>query len=107
MVMPLPYEIIYAEDTFQHIIAIERKVHSFIRKTVEEQLRHEPNVRTHNRKPLVKPSRFGEAWELRCGPDNMFRVSYRTDEDADQVRMLAIAVKRGNKLFIGEKEFVP
>ena len=105
--MPPPCEILYAEDTLQHILAIERKYHSLIRMTIEEQLRYEPNVRTRIRKPLVKPSRFGEGWELRRGSDNMFRVFYWTDEDADQVRVLAIAVKRGNKLFIGGKEFVP
>jgi hypothetical protein len=55
---------------------------------------------------LVKPSRFGEAWELRLGPDNRFRVFYRIDEDVSRVRVLAITIKSG-KLYIGGKEFVP
>lgn len=97
-------EILYAPDTLDHMAAIERKYHSLIRKAIEEQLLYEPNVRTRNRKPLIKPTRFGMVWELRFGPDNMFRVFYRTEETA-QVRVLAIAIKIGEKLYIGGKEF--
>jgi hypothetical protein len=107
LVMAQRYELIYAEETYQHIVAIERQYHSLIRQTIEQQLLYEPNVRTLNRKPLVKPSRFGEAWELRFGPDNRFRVFYRLDERVNHVRVLAIAEKRGAKLYVGGKEFVP
>ena len=105
--MPPRYGLIYAEETFQHIAAIERQYHSLIRRTIEQQLQNDPNVRTRNREPLVKPSRFGEAWELRFGPDNRFRVFYRIEEDVSRVRVLAITVKSGSKLYIGGKEFVP
>ena len=108
IIVMLPrYELIYAEATFQHIAAIERRYHSLVRRIIEQQLRYEPNVRTRNRKPLIKPSRFGEAWELRLGPGNRFRVFYRTEEDVSRVRVLAIAVKIGGKLYIGGKEFIP
>jgi hypothetical protein len=50
---------------------------------------------------------FGKAWELRLGPDNRFRVFYRLDERVNHVRVLAIAEKRGAKLYVGGKEFVP
>ena len=33
---------------------------------------------------------FGEAWELRFGPDNRFRVFYRLDEQMNHVCVLAI-----------------
>jgi len=105
--MPPRYELIYAEETFQHIVVIERRYHSLIRQTIEQQLQYEPNVRTRNRKPLVKSSHFGEAWELRLGSDNRFRVFYRIEEDVSCVRVLAIAEKRGSKLYIGGKEFAP
>jgi len=105
--MPPRYELIYAEETYRLIVAIERQYHSLIRQTIEQQLLYEPNVRTRNRKPLVKPSRFGEAWELRFGPDNRFSVFYRLDEQVDHVCMLAIAEKLGEKLYVGGKEFVP
>ena len=49
---------------------------------------------------------FGEAWELRFGPDNRFRVFYRLDEQVSYVRVLAIAEKR-EELYIGGKEFIP
>jgi hypothetical protein len=107
LVMPPQYRLIYAEETFQHLVAIERRHHSLIRQTIEQQLSYEPNVRTRNRKPLIKLSRFGEAWELRFGPDNMFRVFYRIEERESCVRILAIAEKVGSKLYIGGKEFVP
>ena len=55
----------------------------------------------------AKSYRFGEAWELRLGPDNMFRVFYRTDEETTQVRVLAIVTKIGARLYVGRKEFVP
>jgi len=105
--MPPRYELIYAEETYRHLVAIERQHHSLIRQTIEQQLLYEPNVRTRNRKPLVKPSRFGEVWELRFGPDNRFRVFYRLDEHVNHVRVLAIAEKHSAKLYIGGKEFVP
>jgi len=104
--MPTRYSILYAPNTVVHVAAIERKYHSLIRKTIEEQLQYEPGVRVRNRKPLTKPTRFGMIWELRFGPDNMFRVFYRAEEEAARVRVLAIATKIGEKLFIGGKEFV-
>ena len=107
LVMPPRYELIYAEETYQHIVAIERQYHSLIRQTIEQQLLYEPNVRTRHSKPLAKPSRFGGAWELRFGPGSRFRAFYRLDERANRVRVLAIAEKRGERLYFGGKEFVP
>ena len=49
---------------------------------------------------------FGAAWELRCGPDNRFRVFYRIDPDSFEVSILAIGVKKGSQLFIGGEEYV-
>jgi PHD/YefM family antitoxin component YafN of YafNO toxin-antitoxin module len=85
LVMPPRYELIYAEVTYQHISAIERPYHSLIRQTIEQQLSYEPNVRTRNGKPLVKPARFGQAWELRFDPDNRFRVFYSPDEQVNHI----------------------
>ena len=102
MVMP---PLVYAEATFQHLAAIERRHYPLIRQAIEEQLRLEPNVRTRNRKPPVKPSGFGEVWELRFGPGNRFRVFYRIEDEAKRVRVLAIATKIREKLYIGGREF--
>lgn len=100
-----PFELIYDPEVAQHLKAIDRQHHSLIRRTIEEQLRYEPEVETHNRKPLLQPSVFGTAWEMRFGPNNRFRVFYRTDPSIGEVHILAIGVKVGNRLFIGGEEF--
>jgi len=105
MVPKYIFEIIYDSEVAQHLKAIDRKYHSLIRKTIENQLRHEPEIETRNRKPLQRPWDFGTSWELRFGPDNRFRVFYRTDFIAHRVNILAIGIKIGNRLFIGGKEF--
>ena len=43
--------------------------------------------------------------EMRFGPNNRFRVFYRTDPSIGEVHILAIGVKVGNRLFIGGEEF--
>ena len=88
----------------QQLGVIERKYHSLIRQTIEDQLRYQPDVETRNRKPLQRPLDFGSGWEIRFGPDNRFRVFYRVDTQAQTVRILAIGVKIGNRLFIGGEE---
>jgi hypothetical protein len=47
---------------------------------------------------------LGARWELRSGPDNRFRVFYGVDAEQRQVRILAIAVKKRNRLFLAGEE---
>jgi len=96
--------LIYAPITKFHLKTIERKYHSLIRKTIENELQFEPDVETRNRKPLKRPVRFEADWELRFGPDNRFRVFYDIKIESHEVHILAIGVKEGNRLFIGGKE---
>jgi len=98
------FEIIYPPIIKQHLKSIATKHYSFIREAVEVQLRFEPDVETRNRKPLKRPVVFGAKWEIRFGPDNCFRVFYRVDYDNQQVAVLAIGEKKGNRLFIGGEE---
>lgn len=105
MVRQKPYELIYDPEVRRQVLKIKRKHHSLIRRQIEGQLRHEPDTETRHRKPLLRPSVFGSAWELRFGPDNRFRVFYRTDHARRQVRILAIGAKIANRLFIGGEEF--
>ena len=100
-----PFALIYDSEVTHHLKTIERKYYSLIRRTIEEQLRHEPETETRNRKPLQRPSVFDSAWGLRFGPDNCFRVFYRTDVSTRKVHILAIGVKIGNRLLIGGEEF--
>ena len=100
-----PYELIYDPEVARHLARIERKYHPLIRNTIEEQLSYEPETETRNRKPLIRPTKLGANWELRFGPDNRFRVFYQTDQSIRKVAILAIGVKKGNRLFIGREEF--
>ncbi len=81
-------------------MTIDRKYHTLIRDTIEEQLQYEPNVETRNRKPLKRPIQIGATWELRLGSKNEFRVFYEIDLTNYQVLILAIGLKLGNQVFI-------
>jgi len=99
------YELIYDTEVRRHLSRIDRRYHPLIRRQIEESLTDEPERETRNRKPLSRPSVLGTAWELRFGPNNRFRVFYRADHELGEVYILAIGVKTGNRLFIGEEEF--
>ena len=98
------FELIYAPQVKGHVLAIERKYHSLIRRTIEVQLRFEPEAETRNRKPLKRPSGLGAEWELRFGLNNRFRVFYAVEREKRRVLILAIGTKSGNRLVIGREE---
>lgn len=99
------FALIFAPEVIDHLSEIERKHHRLIREAIDKQLSHTPQKATRNRKPLEEPALFGATWELRCGPDNQFRVFYEVDADERLVTILAIGIKRRNQLFIGGEEF--
>ena len=99
-----PYLPVFAPIVREHLRTIDTKYDSLIRENIEEQLRHEPDVRTRNRKPVRPPAAFQAEWELRFGPNNRFRVFYQIDHENRQVRIVAIGEKRRNRLFVGGKE---
>lgn len=99
------YDLNFAPEAVDHLDAIERKYHRLIRRAIDEQLTFAPERETRNRKPLERPAPFGATWELRCGPDNRFRVFYEVDRAEKTVWVLAIGVKKRNRLFIGREEF--
>ena len=68
---------------------------------------YSPESPTRNRKPLEVPGPEGTTWELRCGPQNRFRVFYDVSATDREVHILAIGVKDRNKLFIAGKEYTP
>ena len=70
----------------------------------EAQLQSEPNLETRNRKSLKRPAELEADWEIRFGPDNRFRVFYSVEQENQQVLILAIGIKRGNRLIIGREE---
>lgn len=99
-----PFALVYDPEIKGHLDAIEPKYHSLIRAAIEEQLRYQPETATRNRKQLNRPVEMGARWEVRFGPDNRFRVFYRVDVERGEVRILAISVKEGNRLFIAGEE---
>jgi hypothetical protein len=98
------FVLVYAPVVNQHLRAIEARHHSLIRVTIEGQLRYQPDTQTRNRKPLRRPVAGEAEWALWVGPNNRFRVFYRVDRAAAQVRILAIGVKGRNRLMIGGQE---
>ena len=101
------FEIVFARLVAQHLVAIDRKHHSLIRRTIEDQLSYEPSVETRNRKPLRQPSQLGATWELRLGVNNEFRVFYDIYPEDYEVYIIAVGVKLGSQLFISGEECEP
>lgn len=83
---------------------IERKYHHLIQKAIDEQLSYTPQKETRNRKPLDPPAELGATWELRCGPQNRFRIFYEVDIFEKAVWILGIGVKEGNRVLLGGEE---
>ena len=88
----------------KHLEAIDAKYDGLIRAKAQEQLTHEPDAETRNRKPVRPPAAFQAEWELRLGPKNRFRVFYQIDHERREVRIVAIGVKDRNRLLVGGEE---
>jgi hypothetical protein len=99
------FTLTFAPEAIEHLDLIESKYHGLLRRTINEQLTHTPTEEARNRKPLDQPAPFGASWELRCGPDNRFRVFYEIETAAHEVQVLAIGVKERNRLLIGGEEY--
>src|SRR5713101_7898029 len=95
----------FAPQAIEHLDRIEPKYHGVLRRAIKEQLTYTPTEETRNRKPLDQPAPFEASWELRCGPDNRFRVFYEVDSEAHAVQVLAIGVKDRSRLLIGGEEY--
>ena len=100
----LRYSLVFAPETIDHLEVIERKYYRLIQKAIDEQLCYRPQRETRNRKPLDPPAEFGATWELRCGPQNRFRIFYEVDTSENAVWILGIGVKEGNRVLLGGEE---
>ena len=100
------FEILYAPIVGQQLDAIEYKYFSSIRKAIEEHLSYEPDRNTRNWKPLKRTAQNSTQWELRCGPNNCFRIFYTADRERREVVILAIGEKQGNRLLLGGEEVI-
>jgi len=97
------YNLIYAPEVKEHLRAIDRQHHAQIREAIEERLGFKPDREARNLKPLEGSALWENAWELRCGGQNRFRVFYQIDYETAEVRILAIGVKDRNELIIGKE----
>jgi mRNA-degrading endonuclease RelE of RelBE toxin-antitoxin system len=95
----------FAPEAIEHLDQIDSKYHGLLRRAINEQLTHTPTEETRNRKSLEQPAPFGASWELRCGPDNRFRVFYEVDAAVYEVHILAVGVKDRSQLLIGGEEY--
>lgn len=105
MAKRLKYTLSFAPEVIRHLDVIESKYHGLLQRTIQEQLTHAPTEETRHRKPLEQPAPFAASWELRCGPDNRFRVFYDVDSELREVQVLAVGVKDRNRLLIGGEEY--
>jgi hypothetical protein len=77
---------------------------------VVEQLSHQAEVPTRNRKRM-RPNELA-AWELRIGDLRVFYEIERPQGDSETlpepvVIVLAVGIKKGNRLWIGNEEWEP
>lgn len=94
------FRIEYSQEAVGHLRALTACEQATVLDTVEEQLLHDPNVETRNRKPL-RPNSVAP-WELRIGN---VRVYYDFSVDPEPVVFVqAIGVKSHNRVIIGGEE---
>jgi len=94
------YRICLAVSAEEHFAQLTARQQAIMLDAVKVQLRYEPLRETRNRKQL-RPNPFAP-WELRVGA---LRVFYEVDaREPDLVNVLAIGIKRGNRLIVAGKE---
>jgi len=94
------YRIRLAKSTEKHFAQLTARQRAIVLSAVKVQLQYEPVRETRNRKPL-RPNPLAP-WELRVGA---LRVFYEVDaREPDLVNVLAIGIKRGNRLLVAGKE---
>lgn len=96
----MAYVIEFASSVKEQLRTLTASQRKKILESIEKQLVYEPLKETRNRKPL-RPNPVAP-WELRVG---QLRVFYDTlSEEPKIVHVLAIGLKKGNKLYIAGKE---
>ena len=94
------FDIVFTPEALEDLRLFRKSEQTRIIEAIEEQLSHEPNNETRNRKRL-RPNQTAE-WALRV---DRFRVFYDIEEAAGLVKIEAIGHKRGSRLFIQGEEY--
>jgi mRNA-degrading endonuclease RelE of RelBE toxin-antitoxin system len=96
----LAYRIEYSPDAVDQLRQFTARHQTIVLDAVDDQLAHQPNVETRNRKPM-RPNPVAP-WELRIGK---LRVYYDfTDEPDPAVYIRAVGIKQRSKIRIGGEE---
>jgi mRNA-degrading endonuclease RelE of RelBE toxin-antitoxin system len=94
------FHIAFTPSALDDIEWFRTREQQIIYDQTEEQLAHEPNVETRNRKKL-RPNQVAE-WELRI---DKYRVFYDVDLDANTVEVKMVGGKKGNKVLVRGKQY--
>lgn len=95
----MPYRIQYTRTALGHLRQLTARQRAIVLDTVDEQLTYEPTTATRNHNNMI-PNALA-SWELRIGD---LRVYYDVTEDPKTVTVVAVGIKRRNRVFIGGVE---
>jgi mRNA-degrading endonuclease RelE of RelBE toxin-antitoxin system len=90
----------FKPEALDELNGLRKRDRQRIVDAIETQLPNQADRQTRNRKRL-RPNDLA-SWEMRVGDS---RVFYNIDTENDVVEIVAVGVKRGNKLFIGGEEY--
>jgi mRNA-degrading endonuclease RelE of RelBE toxin-antitoxin system len=94
------FRIRFTQSAEDHFAQLPARQQAIVIDSAKVQLKNEPLRETRNRKQL-RPNPLAP-WELRVG---FLRVFYEVDAlESDLVNILAIGVKKGNRLIVSGKE---
>jgi mRNA-degrading endonuclease RelE of RelBE toxin-antitoxin system len=97
----LAYRIEYSPETDGHLRALTARQRSLVFDAIDKQITQDPGVETRNRKPM-RPNPVAP-WELRIRD---LRVYYDfTEQPEPLVTVLAVGVKRRDRVVIGGQEY--
>ena len=94
------YEVELTPEAKGDLRTLRKRDQRLVVNGMENQLKHEPDRETRNRKRL-RPNQLAE-WEVRV---DRFRVFYDVDDEAEMVKVVAVGYKEGSRLIIRNKEF--
>lgn len=98
------YRLVYDTEFISQLKYIERRYHSVIRASIENNLIYEPDKQNRSREQLKRAVEWGARWELRCGEENEYRVFYSVYPNQSEVHILAVGIKVRERLYISGKE---
>ena len=95
----MAYHIILSDEAGLQLRDMTARQRSLILATINEQLTHQPDIETRNRK-LLRPNPIAP-WELRIGT---IRVFYEIRPTSEEVWVEGIGTKVDNRVFLGGRE---